>query len=131
MGHSDLDPAVHDRRPWNAGQNVGQKRPFKLRDVWAIRFYLDRHKHLRDRALFDLAIDSKLRACDLFKIRLGDLMSAGSFRDRATIIQQKPAARFTSRSCPKRAKAWRRGSTGAAEQSAISCFRAGPTISVT
>lgn len=44
---------------------------------------------MRDRALFDLAIDSTLRGCDLAKIRIGDLMSAGSFRDRATVIQQK------------------------------------------
>lgn len=89
MGHSDLDPAIHDRRPWNAGTKVGPKRPLKPRDIWAIRFYLDEHKRLRDRALFDLAIDSKLRGCDLVKIRIGDLMSAGSFRDRATVIQQK------------------------------------------
>ena len=89
MGHSDLDPAVHDRLPWNAGITVGPKRPLKPRDIWAIRFYLDEHKRLRDRALFDLAIDSKLRGCDLVKIRIGDLMSAGSFRDRATVIQQK------------------------------------------
>jgi len=89
MGHSDIDPALHDRRPWNAGQNVGPKRPLKPRDIWAIRFYLDEHRHLRDRALFDLAIDSKLRGCDLVKIRIGDLMSSGSFRDRATVIQQK------------------------------------------
>lgn len=54
-----------------------------------IRFYLDEHRRLRDRALFDLAIDSKLRGSDLVKIRMGDLMSAGSFRDRATVIQQK------------------------------------------
>jgi len=52
-------------------------------------FLLDEHKRLRDRALFGLAIDSKLRGCDLVKIRIGDLMSAGSFRDRATVIQQK------------------------------------------
>ena len=89
MGHSDLDPALHDRNPWNAGKNVGTKRPLKPRDIWAIRFYLDEYKRLRDRALFDLAIDSKLRGCDLVKIRIGDLMSAGSFRDRATVIQQK------------------------------------------
>jgi len=89
MGHSDLDPAIHDRRPWNAGKNVGAKRPLKPRDIWAIRFYLDEHRRLRDRALFDLAIDSKLRGCDLVKIRIGDLMSGGSFRDRATVIQQK------------------------------------------
>jgi len=55
MGHSDLDPAIHDRSPWNAGKKVGPKRPLKPRDIWAIRFYLDEHKRLRDRALFDLA----------------------------------------------------------------------------
>ena len=48
MGYSDLDPAVHERRPWNAGQKVGPKRPLKPRDIWAIRFYLDEHKRLRD-----------------------------------------------------------------------------------
>lgn len=89
MGHSDLDPAVHDRRPWNSGKNVGPKRPLKPRDIWAIRFYLDEHRRLGDRALFDLAIDSKLRGCDLVKLRIGDLVSGGSFRDRATVIQQK------------------------------------------
>lgn len=68
---------------------MGPKRPLKPRDIWAIRFYLDEHGRMRDRALFDLAIDSKLRGRDLVKIRIGDLMSAGSFRDRATVIQQK------------------------------------------
>ena len=82
MGHSDLDPAVHERRPWNAGQNVGPKRPLKPRDIWAIRFFLDEHKRLRDRALFDLAIDSKLRGCDLVKIRIGDVISGGHVRNR-------------------------------------------------
>ena len=77
MGHSDLDPAVHERRPWNAGQNVGAKRPHKPRDIWAIRFFLDEHHRLRDRALFDLAIDSKLRGCDLVKLKIGDVLSAG------------------------------------------------------
>lgn len=89
MGHSDLDPAVHERRPWNAGQNVGPKRPLKLRDIWAIRFYLDENRRLRDRALFDLAIDSKLRGCDLVKIKIGDIVSRGSIRNRSTVIQQK------------------------------------------
>ena len=89
MGHSDLAPAVHDRRPWNAGQEVGPKRPLRPRDIWAIRFFLDEHKRIRDRALFDLAIDSKLRGCDLVKMRIGDLVSGGSLRNRATVIQQK------------------------------------------
>ena len=116
MGHSDLDPAIHDRRPWNAGQNVGPKRPLKPRDIWAIRFYLDEHKRLRDRALFGLAIDSKLRGCDLVKIRIGDLMSAGSFRDRATVVQQKtgrPVQFEIMSEARKSLKAWldRRGGT--------------------
>lgn len=89
MGHSDLDPAVHERRPWNAGQNVGAKRPLKPRDIWAIRFFLDEHHRLRDRALFDLAIDSKLRGCDLVKLKIGDVLSAGQLRNRATVVQQK------------------------------------------
>ena len=89
MGLSDLDPAVHDRRPWNAGTLVGAKRPLKPRDVWAIRFFLDEHRRLRDRALFDLAIDSKLRGCDIVKIKIGDLVTGASIRNRATVIQQK------------------------------------------
>lgn len=89
MGHSDLDPAVHERRPWNAGTLVGPKRPLKPRDVWAIRFFLDEHRRLRDRALFDLAIDSKLRGCDIVKITIGDLVSGATIRSRATVVQQK------------------------------------------
>lgn len=89
MGHSDLDPAVHERRPWNAGTLVGAKRPLKPRDVWAIRFFLDEHRRLRDRALFDLAIDSKLRGCDIVKITIGDLVSGATIRSRATVVQQK------------------------------------------
>ena len=89
MGHSDLDPAVHERRPWIAGRRVGSKRALKARDIWAIRFFLDEHKRLRDRALFDLAIDSKLRGCDLVKIKIGDVVSGGHIRNRSTVIQQK------------------------------------------
>jgi integrase len=89
MGHSDLDPVVDERQPWNSGKNAAPKRPLKARDIWAIRFCLDEHKRLRDRALFDLAIDSKLRGCDLVKLRIDALVSGGSFRDRTTVIQQK------------------------------------------
>ncbi len=68
MGHSPYDPAYRTKRLWNAGKLVGTKRPLKPRDVWAIRFFLDEHKRIRDRALFDLAIDSKLRGCDLVSV---------------------------------------------------------------
>lgn len=90
MGHSDLDPVVHERSPWNAGKNVGPKRPLKPRDIWAIRFYLDEHKRMRDRALFDLAIDSKLRGCDLVRIRIGDLVSGGNLRNRDPAEDRNP-----------------------------------------
>ena len=89
MGVSDFDPDAHGRRPWNAGNMVGPKRPLKPRDVWAIRFYLDEHRRLRDRALFDLAIDSKLRGCDIVKMKIGDIVTAGAIRNRATVMQQK------------------------------------------
>jgi integrase len=89
MGISDFDPDAHGRRPWNAGNMVGAKRPLKPRDVWAIRFYLDEHRRLRDRALFDLAIDSKLRGCDIVKMKIGDIAAGGAIRNRSTVMQQK------------------------------------------
>jgi hypothetical protein len=57
--------------------------------IWAIRFFLNREGRVRDRALFDLAIDSKLRGCDLVKIKTGDLATGPEIRTRATVIQQK------------------------------------------
>jgi integrase len=89
MGHSEFDPAFVERRPWNAGRKLGAKRALKPQQVWAIRFWLDRERRLRDRALFDLAIDSKLRGCDVVKVRIGDLVTGGLVRNRAIVIQQK------------------------------------------
>ena len=89
MGHSEYDPAAKERRPWNADRMVGAKRALKPQQVWAIRFWLDREGRLRDRALFDLAIDSKLRGCDVVKIKIGELVSGGRVRSRAIVIQQK------------------------------------------
>jgi integrase len=59
------------------------------KQIWAVRFFLDREGRLRDRALFDLAIDSKLRGCDLVKIKIDDLVSGAEIRTRAIVIQQK------------------------------------------
>lgn len=101
MGHSEFDPVIRERRPWNAGRMVGAKRAFKPQQVWAIRFWLDRERRLRDRALFDLAIDSKLRGCDVVKIRIGKIVNGGRVRTRATITQQK-----TGR--PVQSSCWRR-----------------------
>ena len=89
MGRSEYDPGAIDRRAWNAGRLVGAKRALKPQQVWAIRFLLDREKRVRDRALFDLAIDSKLRGCDIVKIKIGELVSGGRVRSRAIVIQQK------------------------------------------
>jgi integrase len=89
MGHSNFDPGAANRRPWNAGRLLGSKRALKPQQVWAIRFLLDREGHLRDRALFDLAIDSKLRGCDIVKMRIGDVTSGGRVKSRAIVIQQK------------------------------------------
>jgi integrase len=89
MGHSEFDPASRERRAWNAGRIVGAERALKPQQVWSIRFWLDRERRLRDRALFDFAIDSKLRACDVVKVRVSDLVSGGHVRSRALVVQQK------------------------------------------
>lgn len=89
MGHTRYEPAFAARRPWNDGRMVGAKKPLKPKHVWAIRFFLEHEGRLRDRALFDLAIDSKLRGCDVVKIKIGDVVSGGQIRPRATVIQQK------------------------------------------
>ena len=62
--------AKQQREPWNKGKLVDQKSPFKLKEIWAIRIHLQIGNRTRDLALFDLAIDSKLRACDLVRLRV-------------------------------------------------------------
>ena len=89
MGLSNFDPGAANRRPWNAGRLLGSKRALKPQQVWAIRFLIDREGHLRDRALIDLAIDSKLRGCDIVKMRIGDVTSGGRIKSRAIVVQQK------------------------------------------
>jgi integrase len=68
---------------------LGQKPPLKPKEVWAIRIRLQIKEKQRDLALFNLAIDSKLRSCDLVALRDSDIFMAGSVRDRAVIVQQK------------------------------------------
>ena len=89
MGHSQYDPAIQNRPAWNAGKIVGTKRPLTQKQIWAVRFFLDREGRLRDRALFDLAIDSKLRGCDLVKIKIGDVVVGAEIKTRSIVIQQK------------------------------------------
>jgi site-specific recombinase XerC len=77
------------RRPWNKGLIVGQKKPLEPKHVWSIRVRLEIAQAVRDLAIFNLAIDSKLRACDLVKLRLDDICSEVNVRRRATIVQKK------------------------------------------
>lgn len=89
MGLSEFDPAARERVSWKAGRKVGAKRALKPRQIRAIHFFLDKYGQARDRALFDLAIDSKLRGCDLVKIRISDIVCDRKIRTKATVVQQK------------------------------------------
>lgn len=89
MGHSQYDPATQSRPAWNAGRMVGAKWPLTQKQIRTVCFFLDREERLRDRALFDLALDSKLRGCDLVKIKIGDIVSGAEIRTRSIVIQQK------------------------------------------
>lgn len=75
--------------PWNKGKLTEQKPPFKLKEIWAIRIRLQLNNRVRDLALFNLAIDSKLRACDLVKLKVQDVSHGGHISKRAMIMQQK------------------------------------------
>lgn len=77
------------REPWNKGKLVGQKAPFKAKEIWAIRTRLQLENRTRDLALFDLGIDSKLRGCDLVKMRVRDICHGSDVATRATVMQQK------------------------------------------
>ncbi len=72
--------------PWNKGKLVGQKLPLKLQEIWAIRIRPQIDNRHRDLALFNLAIDSKLRACDLLKFRVSDVSTGGRVGSRAMIM---------------------------------------------
>src|ERR1700746_3218034 len=82
-------PVSCKRAPWNKGRLIGQKRPLKPKDVWAIRVRLQLQGRKRDLALFNLAIASKLRGCDLVGLQVEDVSVGGRVRDRATIVQKK------------------------------------------
>lgn len=77
------------RVPWNKGKLTGQKPPLKLKEIWAIRIRLQLASVPRDLAMFNLAIDSKLRACDLTKLRVRDVCHGERVAPRATVLQQK------------------------------------------
>ena len=81
--------SVHSHEPWNKGKLVGQKPPLKPKDIWAIRIHLQLGKHVRELALFNLAIDSKLRGCDLVSLRVRDVAHGNQILPRAMVMQRK------------------------------------------
>jgi integrase len=81
--------ASDDAGPWNKGRLIGQKLPLKLKEIWAVRIRLQLAQRTRNLALFNLAIDSKLRGCDLVKLHVGDIALGTRILPRATIMQQK------------------------------------------
>jgi len=84
-----LPDATYAHAPCHKGRLIGQKPPLKPKEVWAIRIRLQLQKKQRDLALFNLAIDSKLRSCDLVALRISDVVTSGSARERAVIVQKK------------------------------------------
>lgn len=85
----ESDIVYQSHEPWNKGKLIGQKAPLKLKEIWAIRVRLELSHRTRDLALFNLAIDSKLRACDLVKLKVRDISHGDRISSRAIVMQQK------------------------------------------
>jgi integrase len=86
----DLLPALQPAHgTWNKGRIIDQKRPLLPRHVWSIRVRLEMAGNPRDLALFNMAVDSKLRGCDLVALRVRDVFAAGRVKERASMIQSK------------------------------------------
>lgn len=83
-----MDNKTHDA-PWNKGKLVGQKPPLKIPEIWGIRIRLQLSRKIRDLALFNLALDSKLRGCDLVKLKVSDVAHGVKISKRAMVLQQK------------------------------------------
>ena len=80
---------VVPREPWNKGKLIGQKAPFKPKEIWGIRAKLEAEHKTRDLALFNLGIDSKLRGCDLTALRVRDVCHGDQVSARSTVLQRK------------------------------------------
>ena len=90
MNYNDPGPRpTRSREPWNKGKLIGPKPPRRPSHVWSIRTKLQLKGRTRDLALFNLAIDSKLRGCDVVAVRVDDVAPNGYTLDRATVRQKK------------------------------------------
>ena len=85
----DTNDQNNQQVPWNKGKLIGQKSPLKLKEIWGIRVRLQMTKNIRELALFNLAIDSKLRGCDLVTLRISDVAQSNRVSSRAIIMQHK------------------------------------------
>lgn len=85
----EANAIANHREPWNKGKIVGQKAPFKLKDIWALRVRLQMQDRVRELALFNLGIDSKLRGCDLVQLTVRDICHGDQVATRAIVMQQK------------------------------------------
>ena len=85
----DPIPQASRREPWNKGKLIGAKPPLRPKHVWSIRTKLQIAGRTRDLAMFNLAIDSKLRGCDVVSLRVEDVAPHGHAVDRATVRQKK------------------------------------------
>ncbi len=89
MSTFNLPMVIPAKHAWNHGRIIGQKRPLLPKHVWAIRVRLELAGAVRDLALFNLAIDSKLRGCDLVRLKVADVFAAGTIKERVSILQSK------------------------------------------
>ena len=85
----NAEQATCAKQPWNKGKTIGQKAPFKPKEIWAIRTRLEMDGRTRDLALFNLAIDSKLRGCDHVNLGVNDVCHGDRVANRAIVIQGK------------------------------------------
>ncbi|MEM4987527.1 tyrosine-type recombinase/integrase [Collimonas sp. H4R21] len=81
--------STHTREPWNKGKLIGQKPPLKLKDIWAIRIHLQNGQQIRGLAMFNLAIDSKLRGCDLLNLSVRDVTHGNQILTPTMVVQRK------------------------------------------
>src|SRR4030088_1454159 len=89
MTMQDRANTIPTRVPWNKDKVTGAKPPLRPKHVWSIRTKLQIEGRARDLAMFNLAIDSKLRGCDVVAIRVEDVAASGYTADRATVRQKK------------------------------------------
>src|SRR5712671_4151775 len=89
QNEDDAIPSGRKRTPWNKGKLIGAKPPLRPKHVWSIRTKLQVEGRTRDLAMFNLAIDSKLRGCDVVALKVEDIAPNGYAIDRAMVRQKK------------------------------------------